>query len=167
MYMFPTEFINSPSKFQYNTLNLWPLWRSIRVWALITANFTNHTDFFFTLIVIGWGDFPSLRIIRLVLTALALKTVHAHIQICNLPQENMHFKCILIRINISSHQSDLYYLQRFAVRIILHKTTHHPLLQRAVLKDNGRKNTNGSWKMQVREKLSGKLEKGRMVLCYI
>lgn len=44
--MFPTEFANCAAKVQQNSLNLWPLWRRIPAWAVLTANFTNHTDFF-------------------------------------------------------------------------------------------------------------------------
>lgn len=43
MYMFPTA---EPTVLQKSsTLNLWPLWRSIRVWAVTAALFTNHTNF--------------------------------------------------------------------------------------------------------------------------
>lgn len=95
--MFPTEFVNCAAKVQHNTLNFWPLWRSIPAWAVITANFTNHTSIFLpipllNLTVIGWHLLQNLLVNKASFSEDQRVWHSAEpqhwkaAQICNLPQ---------------------------------------------------------------------------------
>lgn len=136
--MFPTVFVNSASKVQYNTLNLRPLWRSVRVWALITANFTNHTGFpahqsfnsdsnwlrfALKLSVVNKASFSKDQRVGTHQISRELY-VHVH-KYATALTKTMHFTFIFIRISISSHQSDhsscySSYAQERKTRFLLH-----------------------------------------------